>query len=108
MRASHTDEIIYFAPCPKMPIPKLHCSVAIGAYANDLCYHFSEFVEMLWITSLEIFPLIESSDVFLASFQLFNISDLTKFACQTGNSRPAVLTQQLADGSTEIFRAPTN
>lgn len=71
--ARPTDEIIYFAPCPKMPIPKVHCSVAIGAYANDLCYHFSEFVEMLWITSLEIFPLIESSDVLLASFQLFQV-----------------------------------
>lgn len=82
--------------------------MAIGAYANDLCYHFSEFLEMLWITGLEIFPLIESSQTCIASLipsigNFSGVSDLTKFAWQAGNFRPAVLTQQVADGNAENF-----
>lgn len=79
--ASTTNEIIYFAPCP---IPKVHCSMVMGAYANDLCYHFSEFVEMLWITSFEIVALIESSDVLLASFQFFNCKRFDKICLASG------------------------
>lgn len=81
--------------------------MAIGAYANDLCYHFSEFLEMLWITGLEIFSLIESSQTYCQPHSIHRefsgVSDLTKFAWQAGNFRPAVLTQQVADGNTENF-----
>lgn len=46
------DQIMHFVPYLTVPIPNIDCSAAIGAYANDLCYHFSEFVEILWKTSL--------------------------------------------------------